>query len=165
MDISQIPHTPIYFKEANANSLQDLFLSFFRHEPGASHPYLHGHKTYSDQKFLYPQCEETKMRSFNDLYDIARTYFPEVTPKEVFETLIALPIKVKVQLGFCSTMRRIRFVYLGMENRSSAVNYEEESTSGYPFSWQILGKELGMDTHAKLQEYIQNVRDEVNSKL
>lgn len=66
---------------------------------------------------LLLQCAEGKMRSFDDLWIIADTYFPGIDPTDVFKEMLTFNVTLKdveegvlpKSLSNCSTMERIRF--------------------------------------------------------
>lgn len=70
----------------------------------------------ADGKLLL-QCAEGRMRSFDDLWIIADTYFPNINVIEVFKEMMLFDVtlkdledgNVRKQLSNCSTMERIRF--------------------------------------------------------
>lgn len=74
------------------------------------------YKSEADGAFLL-QCNEGKMRSFDDIYIIANTYFPGIDIRIVFKELLLFNTKLSQikedllhkSLGNCSTMRRIRY--------------------------------------------------------
>lgn len=93
----EIEFFPIYFKEEKkSKTLKELFLNN-----------LYGgkfFKTYYDEECTRLQCHIAR-RSVNDLYRIAKTYFPDVTLKEVLKV-----ITENFMCFYCSTIEKLVFV-------------------------------------------------------
>lgn len=73
---------------------------------------------YKDSKGnMIKQCIANKMRSFDDIWIIANTYFPDIDVREVFKAVLLFNTSLEeVEKGIiykslanCSTMRRIRY--------------------------------------------------------
>jgi hypothetical protein len=137
-------YTPLYFKEADTSSVQELVNSLFFTYNGISY----GQATYLDAEFKYEHCRDLKLRSFNDVYDVVNTYFPGTSPAEVFKAvLLSVPKKRDsagywgIQLTYCGTMERIRIVHIG--NFNNCLINDHKTKNGHPFSWFELLKEAG----------------------
>lgn len=78
----------IYIKNPNTNSLFDLINDGFSvlSWDNTGKRFV---ATYSDEECSYEECHEAR-RSFYDLLEIARTYFPNTTEKELAEAISKL---------------------------------------------------------------------------
>ncbi len=99
----------IYIKtEKEPENFKELLLMFFSLELTSDR--ISTVTSYFDKECTKEQCQENKMRSFDDILELAQTYFPEITPKEVFHELITLDMKSTngrkyfPHLGCCGTM-------------------------------------------------------------
>jgi hypothetical protein len=88
--------------------------------------------TYSDSKCTLLHCTEGRMRSYDDLYLLVKTYYPKIAHKRLIRILltkiysyeilvdvskgIKVPYYTPASLYNCSTMRRIRLTYSGARN-------------------------------------------------
>lgn len=74
-------------------------------------------QTYYDINCKGIQCYTRKKRSFDDILECTQTYFPNITPKELFKLLLTLNIKTKngktasLFLTNCRSIRRIILIY------------------------------------------------------
>ena len=137
-------YTPLYFKEADTSSVQELVNSLFYTYNGISY----GQATYLDAEFKYEHCRDLKLRSFNDVYDVVNTYFPGTSPAEVFKAvLLSIPKKRasdgywSIYLTYCATMERLRIVHSEKSMNCIIGNYTTKK--GHPFDWYELVKEAG----------------------
>lgn len=69
-------------------------------------------QTYRDRECTILQCDKNKRRSFQDLFEIGRTYFPKLT---INEFIIYLKNK-KLGYYFCSHINRVVFHFCNYEN-------------------------------------------------
>lgn len=91
----------IYFKDGDkATDLYDLFKIAYNGNKRTLFPI-----TYSDAALTKKQCHKAR-RSFGDLVEISKTYFPDVTPGEVASLLIELDLCCFV----CSDIEKLVFV-------------------------------------------------------
>lgn len=79
----------IYFN-TDATNLKELMSHFL---------FPYSKTTFYDKDCTDRQCYSGRRRSFTDLYEIATTYFPETTEKELIELLPTLEANGKVIFG------------------------------------------------------------------
>ena len=89
--------------------------------------------TYLDEDCNYIECGLKTRRSFQALFEIARTYFPEITMKEFINTLM----KKKFCYYFCSDINKIVFHFVSSSNLFKE-DFLEEIRSLYKDYSQIL---------------------------
>lgn len=122
-------------KPRSISKFIDLYYVKGPQAPATKGYYLKSSATYFDKKCNELQCSIGRMRSFDDLYDLVKTYYPKVTVKRLFHILITKVYKFDTytisygttadlykmnkvgntykihSLSNCSTMRRIRLTY------------------------------------------------------
>lgn len=77
----------IYVKsEKEIKSIQDVVDAMFS-EPRIGAIGAKGTETYSDPEFNIIQCKAGKYRSFDDVMEACKTYFPETTIQEVYHAI------------------------------------------------------------------------------
>lgn len=127
--------------------------------------------TYKTNKCLRKQCAENKIRSFDDLLALVTTYFPSYNEIKLIKILLTLKvdgkiflydntkkyvfknIKLKPQLGYCSTMNKIRYI---LSNNSNLyfdnIVYAPKGSSKY--SWLELLNMIGINNQDQLNNFI-----------
>lgn len=65
--------------------------------------------TYSDEECTILECSYDRRRSFQALFEIARTYFPDITINEVFESIK----RKRLSYYVCRDIRKVVFHYRG----------------------------------------------------
>ncbi len=78
----------IYLKIDKPNTIQELLLQLF----SCYGYYNTGAETYFDEACTQIQCESNKWRSFDDIFEIVNTYFPNTEEKEIMHELLILPL-------------------------------------------------------------------------
>lgn len=98
-----------------------------------------GKATYENKECTIIQTTEGRLRSFDDVYIVARTYFPDITIREVALILFKFrPRGFFPQLYHCSTMARIRIVYVP---HFQILNTEQFNSK---YSWEDILKIAGI---------------------
>lgn len=119
----------IYFKEAiGAYNLKDLLKRGFSCRRGEGEWYSFV-KTYSNPQLTREECHEAR-RSFDDLLEISRTYFPDTTEEELAKTLYELHGEINLYFFFCSDIHKQVFCTCPKE----AMSYGKFSCSEWPNS-------------------------------
>jgi len=115
----------IYIKLENpVNNLQDLLIEFFScdaYRGNAKSDFsLYGKETYKDEECNIPHCDKGRYRSFDDTLELAKTYFPDTSHKELFLALLKLNINgYRVNFDVCGDIRRIIIHFF----KNSKLNY------------------------------------------
>lgn len=136
----------IYIKKGN-HSIESLIQQFI---------YVQN-TTYFDPEFKCEQCDHGRMRSFDDLWAICNTYFPDITAKEVFQELLNYGFNKPALLCFsnCSTIRKIRITADTSKNKqfvTSVLNIKYNSI----YNWEELFQMIGLETRTAIIEYLNN---------
>lgn len=105
----------IYLRNPDTSSLENLIKEGF-----SQHSYQFV-ETYFDEECLNVQCR-TARRSFEDLWEIAKTYFPETTEVILAKTLQNLFNKSFLLLSYCSDIRKAVFwPYPELKNKAGSL--------------------------------------------
>lgn len=168
----------IYLKLNNPpKDINELMQHFFRKHQGQS--YFKGVETYSDLECTSVQCPARKYRSFDDLYECVRNYFPGTTAKQVMQCILTTrflaPAKKPASvsgmlvfhtyeaiytpfLGSCKDMNKIRIFYIESPYQNSQLCYNYlidsrgfESSSEY--TWGELLEMVGITDEDSMREF------------
>lgn len=148
----------IYVKFKKPETLREFIKLFFSNE---YQNLLTGPETFADKDCTLQQCPEHKLRSFDDLFFCCKTYFPEVTPKDVMHEILTIQLRLKSkdlvypQLNCCSTMNRIRVLYYKTEYSTNPFETNQYSSK---YSWEELLGMLGITNQKQLVEYVKTNR-------
>lgn len=137
------------------------FLTFKR-----NNIYCTGRETYIDKDCKIIHTTLGRMRSFDDIYIVTRTYFPDITIKEVINIILRLYTGDNYfpQLSNCSGMMKIRFIY---RNTNSINQYNNVNHFNSVYSWNELINMLGKKNiynEETLTKYIVNNRIIIGKK-
>jgi hypothetical protein len=134
--------------------------------------YFKSKATYSDENCTKIQCYENKYRSFDDVYFLCTTYFPEMTVKEVFHALLMTEFckDSVIQFASCSTMGRVRFIpYTTLPYDYRTLSYIfTRSKFQSMWSWRELFDMVDIKTDSDLANYRKNntiIKDEEIKEL
>lgn len=120
----------IYFKDGSqAETLVDLINAGFSRNRYFT-------ETYSDLECTEVQTYAGKRRSFSDLLEIARTYFPDTTEKELMQALV----EARLFGCWCHNINKVTFMKADGSFLMSAYRSDEVGVDGY--SMDILNKIL-----------------------
>lgn len=156
----------IYIKIEKQDTPQEfLKLLYPGHNPGDYNSLGLPHDTFSDKECLVRQCTKGRMRSFDDLFELMQTYYPELSIIDVLNLLIShVPTGTLnfPKFGVCSTMKRIRFIY-GSYIENATLRYYRESFN-HPIyeskhSWRELFAMLGIKDGDELMNYVNKMRN------
>lgn len=169
----------IYINFPPANTLKEFLLQLWI----VPAPYYYNRKfiqTYSNEKCTKIQCEFGRMRSFDDILEIVRTYFPKTSAEQLFHELLIMEDWVSYPEGHvytpndkilegkricpsltnCSTMRKIRFTRIyDVSNTGPNVNLDAFCNKyDSVYSWEDLFESIGFKrsdiTTANVNAYI-----------
>lgn len=110
---------------------------------------------------MYKHCMANRMRSFDDLWKIARSYFPEVDPRDVFKEMLLFRADLETiekgfmnfQLSNCSTMKRIR--YVPASKTAVKLNWRSIDVDKYQsvYSWRDLFNIVYINSEQQLMDW------------
>lgn len=149
----------IYLKIEKPKTIEELLLQLFTFK-GHYHT---GTTTYLDEACTQIQCEENKWRSFDDVYELVNTYFPNTDEKEVMRQLLILPLKkdngidLYPYFAFCN---KINMCTLMVYPSSGANNKDSlTKTKGVgKYAWGDLLEMFDITNTKELQNYIEQNR-------
>jgi len=148
----------IYLKIEKPNSVEELLLKLFLSELNST--YNTGSNTYTDIECTQIQCEAGKWRSFDDIYEIVNTYFPNTDEKTVIHEILVLPMKTTKgkelfpyfnycnKINMCTMM--FYYTYHACETTFSTKTGEGK------YAWGTLFELLGITNAEQLKDYILN---------
>jgi hypothetical protein len=102
----------IYVKFKKPKTVKEFLYTFFCTERIG-----YGCTTYNDEACTSIQCYNDKMRSFDEVYLMVKTYFPIATRRRVIHEILTLDYKfgdgqfLVPFLSHCSTIQKIRITY------------------------------------------------------
>ena len=116
-------------------------------------------ETYYDKDCIDRHCDNGRLRSFDDVYIVLRTYFPYITVLEVFDIIMRSGITVNGQkqlpsFASCGAMARIRITYNAWWSKLSKAHLESQYDSKY--SWADL-----IEMKWGVRQLEQNVSDNI----
>lgn len=151
-------NTKLYIKECSIEDkpkkIRDFIRLFYNSNPDYK---VTATTTYFDKECTLQHCEKLKLRSFDDLYCLIKTYYPRVTVSLVFYVLITTKmcigdIKIYPALNVCTTMNRIRITFSKSYFYISNTNCIMRNSA---YTWGSLLKMIGIKEWNReiLQEY------------
>lgn len=120
-------------------------------------------ETYHDSECTILQCNARKLRSFDDIYDCVKTYYPNTTIENLFHILLTIKLKDKNQkrlylhMSNCSTISRIRLLYYH-DIYSCLASYKCKKYDS-KYSWIELLDMLGLTTEIEIINYINKIQN------
>lgn len=118
----------------------------------------HSIETYSDSECAILQCNARRIRSFDDIYELITTYYPELTIKDVIKLLVNTNIKsttneqLYIFLTNCSIIYRINFFFYN-DIKSCSQGYDL-SKMGSKHTWKELLAMIDINSKAEFEEYL-----------
>ena len=146
----------IYVKFEPPATVGEFLIKFFTVTSPYNNVIMNGQTTYFDKECTVTQCQSSRMRSFDDLFDIVSTYYPEILPKDLMHEILVADIRNKdnkklfPHLYNCGSIARIRIIYY-IEFCTEPFTIIPKYKSKY--SWAELLNMLGISNNAELEEY------------
>jgi hypothetical protein len=132
-------------------------------------------KTYPTKNCSRSQCSNNSLRSFDDIFLLVKTYYPNCDEKKLIKELILFNYKINKTTSLigdfyhCATMKRIRYTVTNHYERyndskgymyTSGV-YSEKYESKY--SWKELFEMVGIKSIKDFENFIKN-KGQINTK-
>lgn len=139
----------IYVNFKKPETIEEFLTLFF--SDNLNKAYAFPLPTYLDEECTQLQCEGRKNRSFEEVFDLIKTYYPKTT----IETLLLVLVKLRPQQCYlycasCSSINRITIVYY----YSQIVNYNLPGmTDPAGYNWPQLLAKIGIYTVKELNGY------------
>lgn len=150
----------IYVEFDKPSTIKEFLRKFFS---GGDQWVRTGVATYYDEDCYSEHCDTDRYRSFDDIYDCVKTYFPSVTRKRVMHELLLLEFQSgykktdvqRLKMSTCSDIERV-VTYYYMSNNIYYPYDAEQYDSDY--SWQDLLKLLGITNQKTLDDYVEKAK-------
>lgn len=144
----------IYLKTKNNPSvLKDLLLELFSNGGATKRTNV---TTYSNKDCTTVQCSSGRLRSFDDVLKIAKTYFPRTTAKKLIKELLTLDFGLSeplyLKMSNCTTIRRIVMWYDTDHFEANSIFDISKYDSEY--SWKELLEALDISDKKSLKAYV-----------
>lgn len=128
-------------------------------------------RTFSDKEFKVIQCQINRSRSFDELFFCTRTYFKDITPKEVLHILLTLRITGREKgvyypyFKHCAQINKINILYYFKNLNTDVIFSATYSKYDSIWSWKELFSQLNISSLKEMEEYIKtNIEKENNDK-
>lgn len=108
------------------------------------------------------QCSRNKYRSYDDIYEIIKTYFPDITDEILIKKLLLLnydKINSKCNLGFhhCSDIDRIRvFCNINGDNKNTYMTMISSKKLSSKYSWEELLNMININSFRDFENFLKN---------
>lgn len=150
----------IYVKFAEENkpkTVREFLHKFFS---SYKEQYLRNVKTYSNKECTILQCDSDKYRSFDDIFELVKTYYPTVSIGTIFKILLTLKPKhndivYNLFMMNCSGIKKINCLYVKFKG-DKVENYKE-IISNNTYDSNYTYKELFDMIGVKNQEDLDNI--------
>lgn len=118
--------------------------------------------TYYDKDCTSTQCYADRLRSFDDLFVLFTTYYPELTEKDLIEILSSTVLKsssnrpLYLHVGNCGSINRIRiFYYIDIPICALHFNCSKYDSK---YSWVDLFKMININSGEEYTKYLKNLK-------
>ena len=126
-------------------------------------------RTFSDKEMKIIQCPSNKQRSFDEIFFCTKTYFKNVTTKDVLHILLTLRITGQEKivgayipyLKHCASIKRINFLYYWKDINSDEIFSNNFSKYDSIWSWKELLELLDIKSIEELRQYIKTNLEEI----
>ena len=115
-----------FAEESKPKTVREFLHKFF-----SSHreSYLRNIETYSDKECTILQCKANKYRSFDDIFELVKTYYPTVNVGTIFRILLTLKPKhndivYNLFMMSCDGIKKINCLYVKFKG-DKVKNYNE----------------------------------------
>lgn len=156
----------IYLKlKKKPKTISELLHELFSYHPEDSDTFS-SVKTYTDPECKTLECGQGRYRSLDAIVEIARTYFPEATEKEIFLALINLKYNAYDEYYDETTEYKIQFISCHDIYKPTVYFTDAPCYSVYDsniklknsnYSWLDFMKILDFTTKEELAEYMESL--------
>ena len=102
----------IYVNFERPRTVKEFLNTFYQEDVYDSYK-LVASETYKDKECTILQCNRNRIRSYDDLYELVKTYYPSYTRKKLTLLLIKSNFNNKIiggYFGSCRDMNKIRYI-------------------------------------------------------
>lgn len=146
----------LYVKFEPPATVNEFLVKFFSVLSPYDTNIMNGQPTFFDKGCTKFQCHSNRMRSFDDLYYLVSTYYPEISSKDLMHEILVADIckengqKLFPHLHSCSSMRRIRIIHF---KNFCIIPINNVLQYNSKYSWIELLEMLGISSNAEVEEY------------
>ena len=146
-----------FAEESKPKTVREFLHKFFS---SYKEQYLRNVKTYSDKECTILQCNSDKYRSFDDIFELVKTYYPTVSIGTIFKILLTLKPKhnqstYNLFMMSCKNIKKINCLYVKFQG-NNVKNYKE-IISNTTYDSNYTYKELFDMIGVKNQEDLDNI--------
>lgn len=149
-----------FAEEKKPKSIKEFLLIFYTTKYRNQFQQVYAVETFNDKDCVDLQSNHIR-RSFDDMLELVKTYYPSTTPKILMHNLLRLEIPYHhIYLTNCNDMRRIRISFY-KNSYGFYANYESicnVTQMGSKYSWEHLLNMLNINNNTDLNNYINNER-------
>ena len=146
-----------FAEESKPKTVREFLHKFFS---SYKDQYLRNVKTYSNKECTILQCDSDKYRSFDDIFELVKTYYPTVSIGTIFKILLTLKPKhdgtvYNLFMMSCSGIKKINCLYVKFKG-DKVKNYSDiMQNASYDSNYTY--KELFDMIGVKNQEDLDNI--------
>ena len=146
-----------FAEESKPKTVREFLNKFFS---SYKEQYLRNVETYLDKECTVLQCKANKYRSFDDIFELVKTYYPTVSIGTIFKILLTLKPKhndivYNLFMMSCSGIKKINCLYVKSQG-NNVKNYKEiisNTTYDSNYKYEELFNMIGV----KNQEDLDNI--------
>ena len=146
-----------FAEESKPKTVREFLNKFFS---SYKEQYLRNVETYLDKECTVLQCKANKYRSFDDIFELVKTYYPTVSIGTIFKILLTLKPKhndivYNLFMMSCKDIKKINCLYVKFQG-DSVKNYKEiisNTTYDSNYKYEELFNMIGV----KNQEDLDNI--------
>ena len=146
-----------FAEESKPKTVREFLNKFFS---SYKEQYLRNVETYLDKECTVLQCKANKYRSFDDIFELVKTYYPTVSIGTIFKILLTLKPKhddivYNLFMMSCSGIKKINCLYVKFQG-NNVKNYKEiisNTTYDSNYKYEELFNMIGV----KNQEDLDNI--------
>ena len=146
----------IYIKGPKPRTIKSLIKRLYSYKKGYFN-IVKSTSTFFDRECIRLECDDAKNRSFDAIFEIVNTYFPNTSEKEVVKELLSTVIvynkkSYKCNILYCPNISKPVCYF------NTYPSYTLSSKNGdSKKSWRQLLRPLGITSELKLRTYLNNL--------
>ncbi len=116
-------------------------------------------ESYSNRKLTNIQCAKNRYRSFDDVFRIVNTYFPDTSSEEIIKTLLTLKVNninnnsCNLMLSYCSDIRKPVMYYSDITMNESLTSWSGGMRGYSKYTWKELLRLAGFNINQEVFDY------------
>lgn len=155
----------IYVNFEKPRTAKEFLKKFYYSENG---PFLKANATYKDENCKFLQCPKNRMRSFDDLLVLIKTYYPSYNAKKLMHLLLTIDYGYEKNFmpyfANCAEIQKIRYLpYVKINiGKAGLLSYDvtiQQKQYGSKYSWKDLFTMLNINNNEDLDKYYAKFRN------